>query len=137
MHKLKKRPDSRALFCTTQDVLDACSPHQLSQQITNLLGSMFTAAAFSSQPHPPSSAREAVKRMAPIELYRRDLLELCLHMRPGSWLDKIAQQAETREPSQGDPEPLYYQGSLLAYCGKNDATLREHPTRRENRLLDG
>jgi eukaryotic-like serine/threonine-protein kinase len=70
-----------------------------------------------------AGAREAVKRMAPIALYRRDLLEVCITPRPGSELDRMAHEAETTLVTQGDPEPLYYSGSLLAFCGKNDAAL--------------
>jgi eukaryotic-like serine/threonine-protein kinase len=68
-------------------------------------------------------AREAVKRMASTPHYHRDLLEACLQLSPASELDRIAHEAETNFPTDADPESWYYQGSILAYCGKKQAAL--------------
>lgn len=68
-------------------------------------------------------ARLAVKQMSTNPRYHRDLLEACLGLRPASELDRIAQQDETSLPEGSDPEPWYYQGAILAHCGKNDAAL--------------
>jgi eukaryotic-like serine/threonine-protein kinase len=68
-------------------------------------------------------AREAVKRMPAGSRYHRDLLEACMGLRPPSELDRIAHEDETNLPSDSDPEVWYYQGAILAYCGKKEAAL--------------
>ena len=55
--------------------------------------------------------------------YHRDLLEACLRLRPASELDRIAHDAETNLPTDPDPETWYYEGAILAYCGKKQAAL--------------
>jgi tetratricopeptide (TPR) repeat protein len=70
-----------------------------------------------------AEAREAVKRMPTAPRYHRDLLESCLQLRPAADLDRMAQEAETSQLTEPDPEPWYYQGSLFAYCGKKQAAL--------------
>jgi hypothetical protein len=42
---------------------------------------------------------------------------------PPSELDKIAHEDELGQPTDPDPELLYYQGSILAFCGKKEAAL--------------
>ncbi|MFZ3339946.1 MAG: protein kinase [Terriglobales bacterium] len=68
-------------------------------------------------------AREAVKHMPSAPRYHRDLLESCLGLRPASELDRIAHEAETSLPTDPDPETWYYEGAILAYCGKKEAAL--------------
>lgn len=70
-----------------------------------------------------ADAREAVKIMPTTPRYHRDLLEACLQLKPSSELDRIAHGAETDLPTDPDPETWYYEGALLAYCGKRDAAL--------------
>jgi serine/threonine protein kinase len=70
-----------------------------------------------------AEARQAVTQMSPAPRYHRDLLEACLQMRPGAELDRIAHDLEVNHASESDPENLYYEGSILAYCGKNQAAL--------------
>ncbi len=70
-----------------------------------------------------SEAREAVKKMPTAPRYHRDLLEASLGLRPASELDRMAKEAETSQPSEPDPENSYYQGSILAFDGKNVAAL--------------
>jgi TolB-like protein len=69
-----------------------------------------------------AEAKEAVKRMSPAPHYHRDLVQACL-LGPASDLDKIAHDDEVGQPTDPDPELLYYQASILAYCGKNQAAL--------------
>ena len=71
-----------------------------------------------------AEAKEAVKKMPTNPRYHRDLLEACLQMRPQSELDRLAQEAQTTQPTEPDPELWYYQGSILAFCGKKDAAFR-------------
>ncbi len=68
-----------------------------------------------------AEAREAVKQMSSATRYHRDLLEACLQLRPPSDLDRITQDLEAGKGSESDPETLYYEGSILAYCGKKQA----------------
>jgi eukaryotic-like serine/threonine-protein kinase len=69
-----------------------------------------------------AEAKEALKRMPSAPHYHKDLLQACL-VGPPSELDKIAHDDEVGQPSDPDPELSYYQGSILAYCGKKDAAL--------------
>jgi eukaryotic-like serine/threonine-protein kinase len=69
-----------------------------------------------------AEARQAVTRMATTPHYHRDLVQACL-LGPSSDLDRIAHEDETSLPSDPDPELSYYQGAILAYCGKKEAAL--------------
>jgi TolB-like protein len=69
-----------------------------------------------------AEAREASKRMSAAPHYHRDLVQACL-LGPASELDQIAHEDETSLPSDPDPELSYYQGAILAYCGKKEAAL--------------
>jgi len=70
-----------------------------------------------------SKAREAVAHMPANPRYHRDLLAACLGMRPLEEADRMARAAETTAPTTSDPELLYYQGTLFASCGKQQAAL--------------
>jgi TolB-like protein len=70
-----------------------------------------------------AEAREAVKHMPSAPIYHRDLLESCLQSPPTADLDRIAREAETNLPTDPDPETWYYEGAILAYCGKKQAAL--------------
>jgi eukaryotic-like serine/threonine-protein kinase len=69
-----------------------------------------------------AEAKEAVKRMPSAPHYHKDLMQACL-LGPEAELDKIAHEDEAGQPADPDPELLYYQGSILAYCGKKEAAL--------------
>jgi tetratricopeptide (TPR) repeat protein len=68
-------------------------------------------------------AREAVKKMPTTQRYHRDLLEAALGLRPASELDRIAQEDMLALTAGDDPEPAYYQGSILEFAGKKDAAV--------------
>jgi len=70
-----------------------------------------------------SEARQAVEKMPTAARYHRDLLEAALGLRPASELDRMAQEDTTLLAPGDDPEPSYYQGSVLAFAGKKDAAL--------------
>ena len=55
--------------------------------------------------------------------YHRDLLEACLQG-PPSELDRLANRALTMPPDEPDPELLYYQGAIFAFCEKKEAAFR-------------
>jgi hypothetical protein len=69
-----------------------------------------------------AEAREAVKHMPMAPHYHRNLLEACLQGSP-TQLDGIANKALTMPPNEADPELLYHQGAILAYCGKKEAAM--------------
>jgi TolB-like protein/tRNA A-37 threonylcarbamoyl transferase component Bud32 len=71
-----------------------------------------------------AEAREAVKVMPTGPRYHRDLLEACLGLRPATELDRIAPDLVRNAGNELDPEALYYQGTLLGYCGKSQASLQ-------------
>jgi serine/threonine protein kinase len=70
-----------------------------------------------------AETREAIKQMPAAPRYHRDMWEACLLRRPASELDHAAHEAIIDLPVEPDPEMLYYQGVLLAYCGKNQVAL--------------
>jgi serine/threonine protein kinase/tetratricopeptide (TPR) repeat protein len=70
-----------------------------------------------------AEARESVKKVSPAAHYHRDLLEVCLGMRPPSELDKITAEAEASVLAEPDPERWYYEGTIMAYCGKPEVAL--------------
>ena len=70
-----------------------------------------------------AQAREAVKKMPNAARYHRDLMEAVLGLRPASELERMAQEDTTLLSVGDDPEPAYYQGSVLAYAGKKDAAV--------------
>jgi hypothetical protein len=66
-----------------------------------------------------AEARDAVKHMPTTPHFHRDLLEACLNG-PASDLEKLARLAEMNAASEVDPETLYYQGTILAFCDKKE-----------------
>jgi serine/threonine protein kinase/tetratricopeptide (TPR) repeat protein len=70
-----------------------------------------------------ADAREATKKMSQVPRYHRDLMEAALGLRPPSELERIAQEDTTSLAVGDDPEPAYYQGSILAYAGKREAAV--------------
>ena len=70
-----------------------------------------------------AETKEAIKQMPAATRYHRDLWEACvLHHQPLE-LDHVTHEAIINLPVEPDPEVLYYEGSLLGYCGKNQAAL--------------
>ncbi len=70
------------------------------------------------------AARVAVSKMPIQPRYHRDLLEACLGLRPYSYAQDLAKEAETNTPAAPDAEILYYQGALFADCGLRPAAMR-------------
>jgi len=71
-----------------------------------------------------AEARQSIQKTSANPLMARDLLQSCFDHSPTSVLDRIAQKTEAAALAQPDGEPRYHLGSLLAYCGRNDAALR-------------
>jgi len=70
-----------------------------------------------------AETKEAIKQMPTAPRYHRDLWEACLLHHQPLELDHVAHEAIINLPVEPDPEVLYYEGSLLGYCGKNQAAL--------------
>ncbi|HWY55223.1 MAG TPA: protein kinase [Terriglobales bacterium] len=70
-----------------------------------------------------AEARESVSKVSPASHYHRDLLEACLGMRPPSELDRVTAFVEASVLSEPDPERWYYEGTIMAFCGKPDIAL--------------
>ena len=68
-------------------------------------------------------ARQSVKNMSSNPHDHRELLEACLRPQPPPNLDAIARDTETAVLEEADPEPWYYEGTIMAFCGQNDAAL--------------
>jgi TolB-like protein len=69
-------------------------------------------------------ARQASQRMSDNPLLRRDLFQACLDPQQTSQLDRTAKKSEATALAGGDPEPRYFLGALLSYCGQKDAAVR-------------
>jgi eukaryotic-like serine/threonine-protein kinase len=69
-------------------------------------------------------AREAAKHIPTAPHYHANLLQACLQLRPAAELDTLARVAETGPANDSDPELLYYQGSILSFGGKKNASLQ-------------
>jgi serine/threonine protein kinase/tetratricopeptide (TPR) repeat protein len=69
-------------------------------------------------------ARQAMKKISDNPHYHRDLLEVCLEIRPAAQLDGIVRNTEAAVMADPDPEPRYYEGAVLSFCGKQDAAAR-------------
>jgi TolB-like protein len=70
------------------------------------------------------AAKQAVGKIAKNPYYHRDLLEVCLQMRPAVETDGVVQKTEAALVTEGDPGPTYEQATIMAYCGKTDAAAR-------------
>lgn len=63
--------------------------------------------------------RAALKKVSTNPFDHRDFLEECLNLPTIS--DGLAQKMETEVLAEPDPETRYYQGAVLAFCGKSEA----------------
>jgi len=69
-------------------------------------------------------ARLAIRQAPTNPYYHRDVLEACLQPAQPQGLDRIAHEMEASLLAKQDPEPLYFQGAAMAFCGKQDIALR-------------
>jgi len=63
-------------------------------------------------------ARQTIQRTSDAPLMGRDLLQACLDPQQSSQCDRAARKIEAAALAQRDPEPRYFVGALLAYCGQ-------------------
>jgi serine/threonine protein kinase len=71
-----------------------------------------------------AEARQTIQRTSDVPLMGRDLLQACLDPQQTSQLNEAAQRIETVALAGADPEPRYWVGAVLSYCGQKDAALR-------------
>ena len=70
-----------------------------------------------------TEARESVSHAPPGIVFGRDFLQACLSTGQAN-LDRIGKEFEAATSAEPDPERRYGNGSLLAYCGQEDAAIR-------------
>jgi len=63
-------------------------------------------------------ARAAVKNVSANPYDHRDFLEACMQPNKPSDFEAIAGKTELALMTESDPEKLYYQGTVMAYCGE-------------------
>ena len=63
-------------------------------------------------------ARQTIQRTSDRPLLGRDLLQTCLDPQQTSQLDRTAKKSEAFSLALVDPEPRYFTGALLSYCGQ-------------------
>lgn len=66
-------------------------------------------------------ATEAVQQLSNNPIYERKVLEACLQHRSSAELWPLIHETEAAFLSIPDPEPRYYFGAILAFCGQRDA----------------
>src|SRR4029077_11666003 len=71
-----------------------------------------------------SQARENLHRFSSNPFYDGEFLEACLQSKPPPDFDKIAHQVEVAVLAESDPEPQYFRGALMAFCGQEEIALR-------------
>ncbi len=68
-------------------------------------------------------ARQSASKMPANPFWRREVLQACLGSK-GAELDRAASRAEPALLAEPDSEWKYYQGAILAYCGKQELAAR-------------
>ena len=70
-----------------------------------------------------AEARQTIAKASDAPLMARDLIQACADQ-SASQLEKAAKRVEEAALAGVDPEPRYWMGGLLSYCGQKDASLR-------------
>jgi eukaryotic-like serine/threonine-protein kinase len=71
-----------------------------------------------------SEAREILQRFSSNPFYEGNFLEACLQPERPPDFDKIAHQVEATVLAETDPEPQYFRGAIMAFCGQKEIALR-------------
>jgi len=69
-------------------------------------------------------ARDALQKMSQNPIWYPGILKACMQPSDSTGLDRIVRESEPALVAERDPELKYYQGAILAYCGKNELALR-------------
>jgi serine/threonine protein kinase/tetratricopeptide (TPR) repeat protein len=70
-----------------------------------------------------AEARQTIAKASDAPLMARDLIQACADQ-SASQLEKATKMVEEAALAGVDPEPRYWMGALLSYCGQKDASLR-------------
>jgi len=71
-----------------------------------------------------NAAQEIVQRLSSNPYYHRNLLQVCLQHGSGAELDRLAREVESTTSEIPDPEPRFFRGTILAFCGEQEIGLR-------------
>jgi serine/threonine protein kinase len=71
-----------------------------------------------------SEARDNLQHLSTNPYYHRDFLEACLQPKPPSDMERIAHQVEIAALADTDPEPQYFHGVLMVFCGHPEIASR-------------
>jgi len=69
-------------------------------------------------------ARDALQKMSANPTWYPGILKACLQPGNSAGLDRIVRESEPALVAERDPELKYYQGAILAFCGKNELAVR-------------
>jgi tetratricopeptide (TPR) repeat protein len=71
-----------------------------------------------------AEVRDTLHQISRNPYYNPDLIESCLTSPPPTDLEQIARKAGEELMTRIDPEPSYFQGTFLAFCGQKEVALR-------------
>jgi eukaryotic-like serine/threonine-protein kinase len=71
-----------------------------------------------------NEAQESVRHLSNTPYYLHSFLEACLQHRSGGELERLAREAEPMLAAIPDPEPQYFHGAIMAFCGQREIGLR-------------
>jgi len=69
-------------------------------------------------------ARHALQKMSSNPIWYPGILRACLQPGNSAGLDRVVRESEPALIAERDPELKYYQGAILAFCGKNELAMR-------------
>jgi len=72
----------------------------------------------------PTEARKSIESTSAVPLMARDLLAACLDPQGASQVEREAKKIEAAALAGVDPEPRYWTGAMLSYCGQKEESLR-------------
>jgi serine/threonine-protein kinase len=70
------------------------------------------------------AARRGITGMTAGSPWYHEVLNSCLQPQPGAALEAAVKKVEPALVAEPDPEWKYYQGSILAYCGRQELAVR-------------
>jgi hypothetical protein len=72
----------------------------------------------------PTEALQSIQKTSDVPLMARDFVRACLDPQRRSELDRETKKIEAATLAGVDPEPRYWTGAMLSYCGQKEASLR-------------
>ena len=71
-----------------------------------------------------SEARESLQHFSSNPFYHPDFVEACLQTKRPPDVDQIARQVEVAVLAGTDPEPQYFEGTLMIFCDQKEIGVR-------------